>query len=56
LHGGGHAVRGIGIDKSGANTAGITASNRMLRLSGCPIAKEMMRGTDLDNIVMTIGP
>ena len=35
--------RKIVIDKSGANTAGITAINRMLKRFGCPIAIEMVR-------------
>lgn len=34
--------RKIVIDKSGANTAGITAINRMLKRSGGPIAIEMV--------------
>ena len=35
--------RKIVIDKSGANTAGITAINRMLKRSGCPIPIGMVR-------------
>ena len=35
--------RKIVIDRSGANTAGITAVNRMLRSFGCPISIEMVR-------------
>ena len=43
--------RKIVIDKSGANTAGITAINRMLKRFGCPIAIEMVRIKYLNNIV-----
>jgi putative transposase len=43
--------RKIVIDKSGANTAGITAINRILKRSGCPITIEMMRIKYLNNIV-----
>ena len=46
--------RKIVIDKSGANTAGITAINRMLKLFGGPIAKEMMRIKCLENSVRII--
>jgi putative transposase len=35
--------RKIVIDKSGANTAGIPAINRMLKRFGCPIPIEMVR-------------
>jgi putative transposase len=43
--------RRIVIDKSGANTAGITAINRMLKRFGCPIAIEMVRIKYLNNII-----
>jgi len=43
--------RKIVIDKSGANTAGITAINRMLKRFGCPIPIEMVRIKFLNNIV-----
>ena len=43
--------RKIVIDKSGANTAGITAINRMLKRFGCPITIEMVRIKYLNNIV-----
>ncbi len=43
--------RKIVIDKSGANTAGITAINRMLKCFGCPTAIEMVRIKYLNNIV-----
>lgn len=43
--------RKIVIDKSGANTADITAVNRMLKRFGCPIPIEMVRITFLNNIV-----
>ncbi len=43
--------RQIVIDKSGANTAGIKAVNRMLKCFGCPIAIEMVRIKYLNNIV-----
>lgn len=43
--------RKIVIDKSGANTAGITAINRMLKRFGCPIPVEMVRIKFLNNIV-----
>lgn len=35
--------RRIVIDKSGANTAGIKAINKMLKSFGCPIPIEMVR-------------
>jgi putative transposase len=35
--------REIGIDWSGANTAGINAVNRMLMSFGCPVPIEMVR-------------
>ena len=43
--------RKIVIDKSGANTAGINAINRMLRRFGCPIPIEMVRIKYLNNMV-----
>lgn len=43
--------RKIVIDKSGANTAGITAINRMLKRFACPISIEMVRIKYLNNIV-----
>ena len=43
--------RKIVIDRSGANTAGINAINRMLKSFGCPIPIEMVRIKYLDNIV-----
>ncbi len=43
--------RKIVIDKSGANTAGITATNRMLKRFGCPVVIEMVRIKYLNNIV-----
>lgn len=43
--------RRIVIDRSGANTAGINAVNRMLRSFGCPIPIEMVRIKYLNNIV-----
>lgn len=43
--------RKIVIDRSGANTAGINAVNRMLRSSGCPIPIEMVRIKYLNNMV-----
>ncbi|EPX78273.1 Mobile element protein [Litoreibacter arenae DSM 19593] len=43
--------RRIVIDKSGANTAGITAINRMLKRLGCPIAIEMVRIKYPNNMV-----
>ena len=41
----------IVIDKSGANTAGIKAINKMLKGFGCPIPIEMVRRKYLNNIV-----
>lgn len=43
--------RKIVIDKSGANTAGIKAINRMLKGFGCPVPIEMVRRKYLNNIV-----
>ena len=43
--------RTIVIDRSGANTAGITAINRMLRSVGRPILVEMVRIKYLNNMV-----
>ncbi len=43
--------RKIVIDKSGANTAGIKAINKMLKGFGCPIPIEMVRRMYLDNII-----
>jgi putative transposase len=43
--------RKIVIDRSGANTAGINAVNRMLRSFGCPIPIEMVRIKYLNNKV-----
>lgn len=43
--------RKIVIDRSGANTAGINAINRMLRSFGCPIPIEMARIKYLNNMV-----
>ena len=43
--------RKIVIDRSGANTAGITAINRMLKRFGCPIPIEMVRIKHLNNMV-----
>jgi len=43
--------RKIVIDRSGANTAGINAINRMLRRFGCPIPIEMVRIKYLNNMV-----
>ncbi|WP_170432380.1 MULTISPECIES: IS6 family transposase [Ruegeria] len=43
--------RKIVIDKSGANTAGIKAINKMLAGFGCPIPIEMVRRKYLNNIV-----
>ena len=40
--------RKIVIDKSGPNTAGITAINRILTRFGCPIAIAMVRIKDLN--------
>lgn len=39
------------IDKSGANTAGITAINRMLKRLGCPIQIELVWIKYLNNMV-----
>ncbi|WP_424830121.1 IS6 family transposase [Ruegeria sp.] len=41
----------IVIDKSGANTAGIKAINKMLKGFGCPILVEMVRQKYLNNII-----
>ncbi len=41
----------IVIDKSGANTAGIKAINKMLKSFGCPIPIEMVRRKYLNNII-----
>lgn len=41
----------IVIDKSGANTAGIKAINKMLKGFGCPIPIEMVRRKYLNNII-----
>ncbi|WP_298855726.1 IS6 family transposase [uncultured Ruegeria sp.] len=43
--------RKIVIDKSGANTAGIKAINKMLKGFGCPIPIEMVRRKYLNNII-----
>lgn len=43
--------RKIVIDRSGANTAGINAVNRMLRSFGCPIPIEIVRIKYLNNMV-----
>lgn len=43
--------RKIVIDKSGANTAGLKAINKMLKGFGCPISIEMVRRKYLNNIV-----
>ncbi|WP_298854136.1 IS6 family transposase [uncultured Ruegeria sp.] len=43
--------RNIAIDKSGANTAGIKAINKMLKGFGCPIQIEMVRRNYLNNII-----
>ena len=43
--------RKIVIDKSGANTAGIKAINKMLKGFGCPTPIEMVRRKYLNNIV-----
>ncbi|WP_299948636.1 IS6 family transposase [uncultured Ruegeria sp.] len=43
--------RKIVIDKSGANTAGLKAINKMLKGFGCPIPIEMVRRKYLNNIV-----
>ncbi len=41
----------IVIDKSGANTAGIKAINKMLKGFGCPIPIEMVRRKYLNNTI-----
>ena len=43
--------RKIVIDKSGANTAGITAINKMLKCFGCPLPIEIVRRKFLNNII-----
>ncbi len=43
--------RKIVIDKSGANTAGIKAINKMLKSFGCPIPIDMVRRKYLNNII-----
>lgn len=43
--------RKIVIDRSGVNTAGITAVNRMSRSFGCPISIEMVRIKYLNNMI-----
>ncbi len=43
--------RKIVIDKSGANTAGIKAINKMLKGFGCPVPIEMVRRKYLNNVV-----
>ena len=43
--------RKIVIDKSGANTAGINAINRMLKCFGCPSPIEIVRIMYLNNVV-----
>lgn len=43
--------RKIVIDKSGANTAGIKAINKMLKGFGCPIPIEMVRRKFLNNVI-----
>ena len=43
--------RKVVIDKSGANTAGINAINRMLKRFGCPIPIEMVRIKYLNNMI-----
>lgn len=43
--------RQIVIDKSGANTAGIKAINKMLKSFGCPIPIDMVRRKYLNNII-----
>lgn len=43
--------RKIVIDKSGANTAGIKAINKMLKGFGCPVPIEMVRRKYLNNII-----
>jgi len=43
--------RKIAIDKSGANTAGIKAINKMLKGFGCPIPIRMVKERYLNNII-----
>lgn len=43
--------RKIVIEKSGANTAGIKAINKMLKGFGCPVPIEMVRRKYLNNII-----
>jgi putative transposase len=43
--------RQIVIDRSGANTAGINAINRMLKSFGCPVQIEVVRIKYLNNMV-----
>lgn len=43
--------RRIVIDKSGANTVGINAINRMLKRFGCPIPIEMGQIKYLNNMI-----
>ncbi len=43
--------RKIVIDKSGANTAGIKAINKMLKGFGCPVPIEMVGRKYLNNII-----
>lgn len=43
--------RKIVIDRSGANTAGMNAVNRMLKSFGCPIPIELVRIKYLNNMV-----
>ena len=43
--------RKIVIDKSGANTAGLKAINKMLKGFGCPIPIEMVRRKYLNTII-----
>ncbi len=43
--------RKIVIDRSGANTAGISTLNRMLKFSGCRVPIEMGRIKYLNNLV-----
>ncbi len=43
--------RKIVIDKSGANTAGIKAINKLLKGFGCPVPIEMVRRKYLNNII-----
>lgn len=43
--------RKIVLDKSGANTAGIKAINKMLKNIGCTISIEMVRRNQLNNIM-----